>query len=139
MRNGRTAPVVDDRNFPTRRLERLKEINEMGMNVCAANPRDPVLATFDRPHGEWHVVASYLEAKGPPEIVNKIRWRFNDFQCLGAEDAAALGKWMNQALIDDDPSHILRQVLSEQAASYALEDLKLFAEFLENCGGFCIT
>ena len=26
-----------------------------------------------------------------------------------------------------------------QAAFYALEDLKLFAEFLENSGGFCIT
>jgi hypothetical protein len=80
----------------------------MGMNVCDANPRNPVLATFDRPLGEWHVVASHLEAKGPPEIVDKIHWRLNGFQCLGAEDAAALGKWMNQALIDDAPSPILR-------------------------------
>jgi hypothetical protein len=111
----------------------------MGMNVCAANPRNPLLSTFDRPLGEWNVVASYIETKGPPEVVDKTCWRTNDHQCLDAEDAAALGKWMNQALVDDDPSPTLREVLSDQAASYALEDLKLFAEFLENSGGFCIT
>jgi hypothetical protein len=110
----------------------------MGMNVCAANPGNPLLSTFDRPLGAWHVVASYIEAKGPPEIVDKICWRTNGFQCLDADDAAALGKWMKQALVDDDPSPILRQVFSDQAASYASEDLKLFAEFLENSGGFCI-
>jgi hypothetical protein len=111
----------------------------MGMNVCAIDPRNPLLSTFDRNPGEWNVVASYIEAKGPPEIVDKICWRGNDHQGLDADDAAALGKWMKQALVDDDPSPVLRQVLSEQAAFYALEDLKLFAEFLENSGGFCLT
>jgi hypothetical protein len=111
----------------------------MGMNVCAADPRNPLLSTFERNLGEWNVVASYMEAKGPPEIVDKICWRGNDYQGLDADDAAALGKWMNQALVDDNPSPLLRQVLSDQAAYYALEDLKLFAEFLENSGGFCIT
>jgi hypothetical protein len=116
-----------------------KEMNEMGMTVYAANPRNPLLSMFDRSLGDWNVVASYIEAKGPPEIVNKICWRVNDYQGLDADDAAALGKWMTQALVDDDPSPILRQVLSDQAAFYALEDLKFFAEFLENSGGFCIT
>jgi hypothetical protein len=46
---------------------------------------------------------------------------------------------MQRALVDDDPSPLLRQDLSEQDAFYALEDLKLFAEFLEESGGFCIT
>ena len=111
----------------------------MGMTVYAANPRNPLLSMFDRNLGEWNVVASYIETKGPPEIVNKICWRVNDDQGLDADDAAALGKWMKQALVDDDPSPLLRQVLSDEAAFYALEDLKLFAEFLENSGGFCIT
>jgi hypothetical protein len=97
------------------------------------------LSTFDRPLGEWNVVASYIEAKGPSAIVNKICWRGNDGQCLDAGDAAALGKWMERALVDDDPSPLLRKVLSDQAASYALENLKLFAEFVENSGGFRIT
>jgi hypothetical protein len=111
----------------------------MGMNVCAIDPRNPLLSTFDRNLGEWNVVASYIEAKGPPAIVDKICWRGNDHQGLDADAAAALGKWMKQALVDDDPSPVLREVLSEQAAFYALEDLKLFAEFLENSRGFCLT
>jgi hypothetical protein len=68
----RHPALGDDRNFPTPRLERPKELNEMGMNVCAATPRNPLLSTFDRPLGAWNVVASYIEAKGPPEIVDKI-------------------------------------------------------------------
>ena len=111
----------------------------MGMTVYAANPRNPLLSTFERNLGAWNVVASYIEAKGPPEIVNKICWRGNDDQGLDADDAADLGKWINQALVVDDPSPILRQVFSDEAASYASEDLKFFAEFLENSGGFCIT
>jgi hypothetical protein len=110
----------------------------MGMNVCAAHPRNPLLSTFDRPLGEWNVVASYIEAKGPPEIVDKICWRVNDYQCLDADDAAALGKWMNQALVGDDPGPHPAPVLSDQAAFYGLEDLEFFAEFLENSGGFRI-
>jgi hypothetical protein len=80
----------------------------MGMNVCAADPRNPLLSTFERNLGEWNVVASYIEAKGPPEIVDQIRWR----GCLDADDAAALGKWMKQALVNDDPTPLLRQELS---------------------------
>ena len=111
----------------------------MGMTVYAADPRNPLLSIFERNLGEWNVVASYIETKGPPEIVEKICWRVNDHQCLDADDAAALGKWMTQALVDDDPSPLLRQALSDKAAFYALADLELFAEFLKNSGGFCIT
>jgi hypothetical protein len=110
----------------------------MGITVYAADPQDPFLATFDRNWGEWNVVASYIEAKGPPEIVNQIGWRGHKYECLGADAAAALGKWMKQALVVDDPRPLLRQWLSEEDASYAFEELKLFADFLESSGGFCI-
>jgi hypothetical protein len=63
--------------------------------------------------GEWNVVASYIEAKGPPEIVNQIGWRGDKDGCLGADAAAALGKWMQQALVVDDPTLFLRLELSE--------------------------
>jgi hypothetical protein len=111
----------------------------MGMTAYAANSRDPFLSTFERNLGEWSVITSYINAKGPPAIVAKIRWRGNGPLCLDADAAAALGKWMQRALVADDPSPLLRQELSEQDAFYALEDLKLFAEFREYSGGFCIT
>jgi hypothetical protein len=111
----------------------------MGITVYAADPRNPFLATFDRNWGEWNVVASYIEAKGPPEIVNQIGWRAHKYECLGADAAAALGKWMKQALVVDDPTLFLHLELSEHDPAYALSDLKLFADFLESSGGFCIA
>jgi hypothetical protein len=110
----------------------------MGMTAYAANSRNPFLSTFDRNLGEWSVITSYINANGPPAIVAKIRWRGNGPLCLGADDAAALGKWMKRALVVDDPSLFLRQELSEHDRSYALSDLELFADFLECSGGFCI-
>jgi hypothetical protein len=59
-------------------------------------------------------------------------------KCLCADAAVALGKWMKQALAVDDPTLFLRLKLSEHGPAYALSDLKLFADFFERSGGFCI-
>ena len=117
----------------------------MGMDVIGVAPKTEAGEYFRNNIWWWHPLAAYVCDIAPDVTSHCEGWHWNDGEGLDETHSLELARKIRKD-IDSGRASVYEQahrnraerLPKEQQYPFSLENVREFAEFLENCGGFAI-